>query len=119
LKWIRINAESHITGMQSRLCSQVATPISGFHSTVLLNWGTSTTEKYRRETNDFIRHSGGLYDSVADMDTATLDPGTGELKPEFVPDSSIGSPGDKLHPNRAGYQAVANTVDLKVIAPQQ
>jgi lysophospholipase L1-like esterase len=53
------------------------------------------------------------------MDTATHDPGTGELKPEFVPDSSIGSPGDKLHPNRAGYQAVANTVDLKVIAPQQ
>jgi len=41
------------------------------------------------------------------------------LKPEFVPDSSIGSPGDKLHPNRAGYQAVANTVDLKVIAPQR
>jgi lysophospholipase L1-like esterase len=95
-----------------------ATIISSLNATVLLNWGTPVTDAKRRATNDFIRHSG-LYDSVADMDTATLDPGTGELKPEFVPDSSIGSPGDKLHPNRAGYQAVANTVDLKVIAPQQ
>ena len=95
-----------------------ATIISSLNATVLLNWGTPVTDAKRQATNDFIRHSG-LYDSVADMDTATLDPGTGELKPEFVPDSSIGSPGDKLHPNRAGYQAVANTVDLKVIAPQQ
>ena len=96
-----------------------ATIISGLNATVLLNWGTPVTDAKRRATNDFIRHSGGLYDSVADMDIATLDPGTGELKPEFVPDSSIGSPGDKLHPNRAGYQAMANAVDLKVLAPQR
>ena len=80
--------------------------------------GTPVTDAKRRATNDFIRHSG-LYDSVADMDTATLDPGTGELKPEFVPDSSIGGPGDKTHPNRAGYQASANTIDLKVVAPER
>jgi len=94
-----------------------ATLISTLNATVLLNWGTPVIDAKRRATNDFIRHSG-LYDSVADTDTATLDPGTGELKPEFVPDSSIGSPGDKSHPNRAGYQAMANTVDLKVLAPQ-
>ena len=52
------------------------------------------------------------------MDAATIDSGTGELKPEFVPDSSTGSPGDKLHPNRAGHQAMANTVDLKLLAPR-
>jgi lysophospholipase L1-like esterase len=80
----------------------------------LSNWGTTTTDSKRRITNDFIRHSG-LYDSVADLDSATIDPITGELKPEFVPDSSIGSPGDKLHPNRAGYQAMANTVDLSAV----
>jgi hypothetical protein len=67
-------------------------------------------------TNDFIRHSG-LYDSVADMDAATIEPATGQLLPEFVPDSSEGGPGDLLHPNRAGYQAMANTVDLNVLAP--
>jgi lysophospholipase L1-like esterase len=95
-----------------------ATIGSSLNATVLLNWGTAVTDAKRRATNDFIRQPG-VYNSVADMDTATLDPGTGELKPEFVPDSSIGSPGDKLHPNRAGYQAMANTVDLKVLAPQR
>jgi enterochelin esterase-like enzyme/lysophospholipase L1-like esterase len=91
-----------------------ATITSGLNCTVLPNWGTPATDAKRRATNDFIRNSG-RYDSVADMDAATLDPGTGELKPEFVPDTSIGSPGDKLHPNRAGYQSMANTVDLKVL----
>ena len=93
-----------------------ATITSSLNCTVLPNWGTPVTDAKRRATNDFIRNSG-QYDSVADMDAATLDAGTGELKPEFVPDSSIGSPGDKLHPNRAGYQSMANTVDLKVLAP--
>src|ERR1700722_11211020 len=91
-----------------------ATITSSLNCTVLPNWGTPATDAKRRATNDFIRNSG-RYDSVADMDAATLDPGTGELKPEFVPDSSIGSPGDKLHPNRAGYQSMANSVDLKVL----
>jgi enterochelin esterase-like enzyme/lysophospholipase L1-like esterase len=93
-----------------------ATIASSLNCTVLPNWGTPATDAKRRATNDFIRNSG-RYDGVADMDAATLDPGTGELKPEFVPDSSIGSPGDKLHPNRAGYQSMANAVDLKVLAP--
>jgi lysophospholipase L1-like esterase len=98
-----------------------ATLVSSLNCTVLHPWGTLVTDAKRRATNEFIRNSVGppYYDSVAAMDAATLDPGTGELKPEFVPDSSIGSPGDKLHPNRAGYQAMANTVDLKVLAPQR
>jgi hypothetical protein len=25
------------------------------------------------------------------------------MRPEFMPDSTTGGPGDKLHPNRAGY----------------
>lgn len=40
------------------------------------------------------------------------DPTTGKLRPEFVPDSSIGGPGDKRHPNRVGYLAMAQTIDL-------
>ena len=44
-----------------------------------------------------------------------LDPATGEVKPEFQPNSSIGGPGDKLHPNRAGYAAMANAIDLPMI----
>ena len=41
-----------------------------------------------------------------DFDAATLDPATGGLRPEMVPDSTTGGAGDKLHPNRAGYLAM-------------
>jgi lysophospholipase L1-like esterase len=64
--------------------------------------------------NEFIR-GGGLFDGVADFDKATLDPLTGQMRPEFVPDSTIGGPGDKLHPNRAGYLAMAGAIDLKLL----
>jgi hypothetical protein len=50
-----------------------------------------------------------------DFDKATIDPSTGELKAEFQPNSSIGGPGDKLHPNRLGYQAMGNAFDLGAV----
>ena len=40
---------------------------------------------------------------------------TGELKAEYQPNSSTGGPGDKLHPNRAGYMAMGLSVDPKMI----
>ena len=52
---------------------------------------------------------------MADFDAATLDPATGGLRAEFVPDSTTGGPGDKLHPNRAGYQAMGHAVDLRTL----
>jgi lysophospholipase L1-like esterase len=30
----------------------------------------------------------------------------------FVPESTTGGAGDKLHPNRAGYMAMAQAIDL-------
>jgi len=68
----------------------------------------------RRTLNTFIR-SSGLFDGVVDFDRATMDPATGQLRPEFVPDSTIGGPGDGLHPNRAGYQAMAGAIDLDAL----
>jgi hypothetical protein len=50
---------------------------------------------------------------------ATLDPQTGGLKPEFVPDSTIGGPGDKLHPDRAGYLGMGMAIDLELLNPKQ
>ena len=74
-------------------------------------------DDYRKALNVFIRGSG-IYDSVADMDAATLNPATGAMQPPFLPPSSIGGTVlDWLHPNRAGYQAMANTVDLRIFAP--
>jgi lysophospholipase L1-like esterase len=52
---------------------------------------------------------------VVDFDVITLDPKTGELKAEYQPNSTTGGPGDKLHPNRAGYAAMGNGVDLIMI----
>lgn len=73
--------------------------------------GSPEQDEKRRALNAFIRTSG-LFDAVADFDAATLDPATGGLRAEFVPDSTTGGPGDKLHPNRAGYQAMGHAVDL-------
>jgi lysophospholipase L1-like esterase len=74
--------------------------------------GSVPEDQKRQALNQFIRTSG-LFDGVADFDRATLDPQTGGLRPEFVPDSTVGGPGDKLHPNRAGYQAMAAVIRLK------
>jgi len=76
--------------------------------------GSAAEDQKRRALNEFIRHSG-VFDGVADFDQATLDPQTGGLRPEFVPDSTTGGPGDKLHPNRAGYLAMAMAIDLKLL----
>jgi lysophospholipase L1-like esterase len=77
--------------------------------------GTPEGDQRRKTVNDFIR-AGRLFDAVADFDAATVDPATGSLKPEFQPNSSVGGPGDLLHPNRAGYQAMGNAIDLKIFA---
>ena len=76
--------------------------------------GSPEQDAKRKTLNEFIRH-GGVFDAVADFDAATLDPATGGMKAEFVPESTTGGPGEKLHPNRAGYQAMAATIDLKAL----
>lgn len=78
--------------------------------------GTPDANARRQAVNAFIR-TGGLFDAVADFDAATVDPATGALREEFVPNSTIGGAGDRLHPNRAGYQAMGNAIDLKIFTP--
>ncbi len=73
--------------------------------------GFAEQDMKRQALNDFIR-GGGLFDGVIDFDKVTGDPETGEMRPEFVPDSTVGGPGDKLHPNRLGYLAMGQSVDL-------
>ena len=74
-------------------------------------------EQRRRALNEFIRNSGGVFDGVADFDRATADAQTGAMRPEFIPGSTIGGPGDGLHPNRAGYIAMGDAIDLKLLGP--
>lgn len=78
--------------------------------------GFAEQDAKRKALNDFIRTSG-TFDGVIDFDKATLDPQSGGLKPEFVPDSTTGGAGDKLHPNRTGYLAMGQAVDLDLFKP--
>jgi len=73
--------------------------------------GFELQDEKRKKLNDFIR-SGGVFDGVVDFDRVTIDPQTGSMKAEFVPDNTVGGPGDKLHPNRMGYQAMGMVIDL-------
>ncbi len=73
--------------------------------------GDADQDARRKRLNDFIRGSG-TFDGIADFERATLDPATGQMKAEFVPESTTGGPGEKLHPNRAGYEAMARMIDL-------
>lgn len=76
--------------------------------------GSADQDAKRKTLNAFIR-SGDLFDGVADFDRATLDPATGAMKSEFIPESTTGGPGERLHPNRAGYQAMAATIDIAAL----
>jgi lysophospholipase L1-like esterase len=71
----------------------------------------------RKTLNDFIR-APGSFDAVADFDRVTVDAMTGGMRPEFVPESTTGGAGDKLHPNRMGYQAMGAAVDIPSLLPK-
>lgn len=90
-----------------------ATVVSALGNTSATH-GSPLEDQKRQALNRFIRE-GGLFDGVADFDLATVDPETGQLRAEFVPDSTTGGAGDKLHPNRAGYLAMAGAIDLKLL----
>lgn len=66
-------------------------------------------EKIRQAVNTWIRTSGA-YDAVVDFDAAVRDPGNPRrIRKEF-------DPGDHLHPNDAGYRAMAEAIDLKIFS---
>jgi lysophospholipase L1-like esterase len=79
--------------------------------------GSPEQDANRKALNELVR-GGGLFDGVADFDKVTVDPQTGGMRAEFIPPSTAGGPGDKLHPNRAGYLAMGNAVDLRLLAPK-
>jgi len=71
----------------------------------------ATGEAIRQAVNTWIRTSGA-YDAVVDFDAATRDPASpGRLRADF-------DPGDHLHPNDAGYRAMAEAVDLRIFNPK-
>ena len=83
-------------------------------------WSSSAAHGFAEQNakrlalNDFIRNSG-LFDAVIDFDKEILDPQTGGMRAEFVPENTLGGPGDKLHPNRLGYLAMGLSIDLHML----
>jgi lysophospholipase L1-like esterase len=66
---------------------------------------TAEGEAKRKEYNEWVR-TGKSFDGVVDFDAATRDPNApGKLLPQY-------NSGDNLHLNDAGYQVMANAVDL-------
>lgn len=65
-------------------------------------------EAVRQEVNAFIRTSG-VFDGVVDFDRATRDP---DDPTRLLPADDSG---DHLHLSDAGYQAIADSVDLNLL----
>ena len=68
---------------------------------------TEEGEAIRQAVNQWIRTSKA-FDAVVDFEAATRDAANAQrFRPEF-------DPGDHLHPNDAGYKAMANAIDLAI-----
>jgi lysophospholipase L1-like esterase len=80
--------------------------------------GFAGQDDKRKALNEFIRTSG-VFDAVVDFEKATLNPETGQLRPEFVHNTTTGGDGDKLHPNRLGYLAMGMAFDLDDFKPME
>lgn len=88
-----------------RMIGATLTPFEG------ANYWTAQGETIRKAVNDWIRTSGA-YDGVIDFDRAVQDPKQPmKLLPQF-------HPGDFLHPNSAGYAAMAAAANLKLFERQ-
>lgn len=69
-------------------------------------------EASRQAVNQWIR-SGGAFDGFFDFDAAVRDPShPAQFREDF-------HSGDHLHPNAAGYQAMANAIDISVLRAER
>jgi len=93
-------AEAHAAGL--KIFGGTLTPFKG------AGYWSAEKEHTRDVLNTWIRTSGA-FDGVIDFAKATADPSDPEMF--FPPYDS----GDHLHPNDAGYQAMANAVDLGML----
>ena len=95
-------AQAHAHGIQVIGCT--LTPYEG------AGYAREEGEQIRAALNSWIRTSGA-FDAVVDFEAATRDTANARrIRAEF-------DPGDHLHPNDAGYQAMADAFDLKIFKP--
>ena len=75
--------------------------------------GSDRQDNRRRAFNAEVR-KGVLFDDFVDLDLALTDPLTGKLHTAFNGDSTLGEPGDGIHPNRAGHAVMARFILQKL-----
>ena len=98
----QIVARAHALGLRIFGCT-----LTPFEGTTFPGYYSPEGEVKREAVTDWIRTSR-TYDAVIDFDAAVRDPSHPmRMLPAY--DS-----GDHLHPNDAGYQAMANAVDLEL-----
>ena len=109
-----VTPDQVITGLSQLIQRAHARGIKVIGTTITPNKGstypgffTPANEIERQAVNQWVRTSGA-YDGVIDFDAALRDPGDPErLLPVYA--SS-----DNTHPSDAGYQAMANAIDLSL-----
>ncbi len=73
------------------------------------NYYREDFEKVREDVNAWIRTPGN-FDAFVDFEAAVRDPADPKkFRAEF-------DPGDHLHPNDKGYEAMANAIDLGIFS---
>ena len=102
---LQLIEQAHAAGL--KIFGATLLPFGGSNAQYGGDYGTPAGEAQRQKLNEWIR-TGGAFDGVIDFDKATRDPANPtQLLPAYV--------GDQLHPNDAGYAAMANAVDLDAI----
>ncbi len=81
--------------------------LTPFEGTTFPGYYTAAGEAKRQAVNAWIR-SSGAFDAVIDFDKAIRDPAQ---PTRMLP---VYDSGDHLHPNDAGYQAMANAINLRL-----
>ena len=100
-------ARAHAHGL--RILGATLTPFEDtFHGTPLFGYYSEDKEAKREVLNDWIREPGH-FDGVIDFDKLTRDP----ANPKHI--QAQYDKGDHLHPNPAGYKAMAELIDLKML----
>jgi lysophospholipase L1-like esterase len=100
----QIIERAHARGL--KIYGATLTPFEG------ANYWTPEGEAKRQALNQWIRTSK-MYDAVIDFEAAVRDPNQPtKLLPQY-------DPGDHLHTNAGGYQAMANAIDLALFQPTQ